>query len=277
MAKRYTREDIIDRLWKQVDKGKAILMFGAGSGLTAKCADIGGADLIAVYSTAKYRMMGLPTLLAWMPYSNANEHVVQMAKEILPVVKEAPCIAGIGAHDPAVNIPAIIDHFVDIGFSGVTNEPFAGLYGPEFAQQLEAAGIGFAREVRLIEEAHRKNIFTVAWAFNPAEAEIMAKAGADVVGAIVGVTTGGLTGAKESLALQAATKQVEGVCKAVYSINPDIFVLTHGGPIKDVSSADYSIRNSSAKGYASGSSGERVPTEEAVIKITREYREIGLS
>lgn len=274
MAKKYTRQQIIDRLWAQANAGRAILMFGAGTGLTAKCADIGGADLVAVYSTAKYRMMGQPTLLAWMPYSDANHHVADMAQEILPVVKEAPCIAGIGAHDPAISIPGIIDNFINMGFSGVTNEPFVGLYGQEFAQQLEAAGIGFSREVQLIKEANRKDVFTVAWAFNPTEARVMAEAGADVIGAIVGVTTGGLTGARESLTLDEATRQVESMCQAVHSVNPGIFILTHGGPFKDVESAGYSISHSTAAGYASGSSGERVPTEEAIVSITRQYKEL---
>ena len=181
MAKRYTREQIMDRLHGQVRQGKAILMFGAGIGLTAKCADIGGADLIGIYTTAHYRMMGQPSLLAWLPYSNANEHVVSMAREILPVVEEAPCIAGIGAHDPALNIERFIDELMDMGFSGVTNEPFAGIYGRDFAEQLEAAGIGFSREVKLIETAHRKDVFTFGWALTPEEGRIMAQAGADVI------------------------------------------------------------------------------------------------
>lgn len=249
-------------------------MFGAGTGLTAKCADLGGADLVAVYSTAKCRMMGLPTLLAWMPYDDCNDRVREMALEILPVVKEAPCIAGIGAHNPAIKLENIIDEMLMLGFSGITNEPFAGLYGVQFARQLEDAGIGFSREVELIKTAHQMDVFTVAWAFNETEAGIMAEAGADVIGAIVGVTSGGLTGAKEVLTLESATSEVQKMCAAARSVNPEVLVLTHGGPFADVDTAQYSIVNSDADGYASGSSGERTPTENAVIAITREYKNI---
>ena len=144
-----------------------------------------------------------------------------------------------------------------LGFSGITNEPFAGLYGVEFARQLEAAGIGFSREVELIRTAHRMDVFTVAWVFNEAEASIMAEAGADVIGAIVGVTGGGLTGTKQVMSLEKATAEVQKMCQAARSVNPKVFVLTHGGPFADVETAQYSIVNSDADGYASGSSGGR--------------------
>lgn len=272
MSVQYLRNEVVARLKEQSDRGHALLMFGAGTGLTAKCADLGGADLVAVYSTAKYRMMGLPTLLAWMPYDDCNDRVREMALEIIPVVKTAPCIAGVGAHNPAVNLEQIIDEMLILGFSGITNEPFAGLYGSQFARQLEEAGIGFSREVELIKTAHQMDVFTVAWAFNETEARIMAEAGADVIGAIVGVTSGGLTGAKEVMTLDAATAEVQKMCVAARSVNPMALVLTHGGPFADVNTAQYSIVNSDADGYASGSSGERMPTENAVIAITREYK-----
>ncbi len=274
MAIQYKRSEILARLRDQVEKNQALLMFGAGSGLSAKCADLGGADLVAVYSTAKFRMMGLPTLLAWMPYEDCNACVREMAREIIPVVKKAPCIAGIGAHNPAVNLEQTIDEIMALGFSGITNEPFAGLYGEFFAKQLEDAGIGFSREVELIKSAHKKDIFTVAWAFNEAEAKIMTEAGADVIGAIIGVTSGGLTGAKEVMTLEKATDEVQKICLTARSINPNVFILTHGGPFADVPTAEFSIVNSDADGYASGSSGERVPTEKAIIAITKEYKNL---
>lgn len=274
MAKGYTRQEITGRLHEQVRQGKIILMFGAGTGLTARCAEIGGADLIGVYTTAHYRMMGQPSLLAWLPYANANEHIARMARETLPAVRETPCIAGIGAHDPSLNMEQFIDEMMAIGFSGITNEPFVGIYGKEFAEQLEAAGIGFSREVKLIETARQKDIFTVAWAFTPEEGRIMAQAGADVIGAIVGVTVGGLSGARKSQGLEDATGEVREICRAAREVNPEVLVLTHGGPFKDPETARYSILNSGASGYAAGSSGERLPTETAVIQITKQYKEI---
>ena len=276
MAKKYTRSEVLERLRREVKSKKPILMFGAGIGITAKSAELGGADIIAVYSTAIYRMRGLPTLMAFMPYSDANEHVRRMAREILPAVKEAPCIVGIGAHDPTLNIEKFLKEMTDMGFSGVTNEPFAGIYGPDFAAQLESAGIGFSREEDLIRKAHTMDIFTVAWAFNPDEAGRMAEAGADVVGALVGVTVGGLTGAKKSLSLEEAKEAVQKMCEAAKKINPDVLVLSHGGPFKDPETAEYSIVHTDAVGYAAGSSGERMPTEKAVCEVTRMYKAMDL-
>lgn len=272
MAKSFTRRQVLERLRKESDAGRPLLMFGAGTGLTARCAELGGADIIAVYSTAHYRMQAQPSLLAWLPYENANELVIRMAKEILPAVKETPCIAGVGAHDPRLDMGAFIDRLLGMGFSGITNEPFVGIYGSEFAAQLEAAGLGFSREVELIKTAHEKDVFTVAWAFTPDEGRVMAAAGADVIGAIVGVTAGGLTGAKKAQTLEEAAHQVREISRAAREVNPDIIVLTHGGPFKDVETAEYSLLHTDAAGYASGSSGERMPTETAVTEITRRYK-----
>ena len=262
----------MDRLHRQLEAKKPLLMFGAGIGLTAKCAELGGADLIAVYSTAIYRMMGQHTLMAFLPYSNANEHVAKMAREILPAVKGAPCIVGIGAHDPSLDQERFMDEMMALGFSGVTNEPFAGIYGPEFATQLESAGLGFSREAEMIALAHRKDIFTFGWAFSPSEARRMADAGADVVGALVGVTAGGLSGSKESLTLEKATEAATNMVLAAKEVNPDVMVFTHGGPFKDPPTAEYSMLHSGAVGYAAGSSGERLPTETAIIEVTKSYK-----
>lgn len=276
MAKRYSRIEVLDRLHRQLEAKKPLLMFGAGIGLTAKCAELGGADLIAVYSTAIYRMMGQHTLMAFLPYSNANEHVAKMACEILPAVKETPCIVGIGAHDPSLNQERFMDEMIALGFSGATNEPFVGIYGPEFAAQLESAGLGFSKEAEMIALAHSKGIFTVGWAFNPEEAHRMAEAGADVVGALVGVTAGGLSGPKDSLTLEKATEAVQAMYQAAREVNPDVIVLTHGGPFKDPETAEYSILHSGAVGYAAGSSGERLPTENAIVEVTKSYKNMKL-
>lgn len=274
MAKRYTRAEVNARLRGQIRDGKTILMFGAGIGLTARCAELGGADLIGIYSTAFYRMQGKASLLAWLPYSNANEHTLEKAREILPVVKGTPCIAGVGAHDPDRGLSLHIDELMQMGFSGVTNEPFVGLYGPAFAAELEAAGLGFSREVDLVHLANDKDIFSLAWVFNAEEAKRMAEAGADVLGAMIGVTSGGLTGAKKVTSLEEAGGLARVMVEAAKAVNPDIIVLTHGGPFKDPETAAYSIKVSGAHGYAAGSSGERLPTEQAVVALTKEYKKI---
>lgn len=273
---RYSRQQVLERLRKQVDRGKAILLFGAGTGLTARSAELGGADIIAVYSTAIYRMRGLPSLLAFLPYADANDHLLNMAGEILPAVQSTPCIAGIGAHNPALDLDRFMEEMLHRGFSGVTNEPFAGIYGAEFAAQLESAGIGLSREVEMISRANHRDIFTVAWVFTPEEAAKMAGAGADVIGAHVGVTAGGMTGAKKTLGLEEAAEAVQAMCEAAKKINPDVILLTHGGPFKDPKTAEYSISHTDAVGYAAGSSGERTPTEKAVSGVAGEYKKIQL-
>ena len=272
----FTRPEVLERLEGQVRAARPIVMVGAGIGLTARCAELGGADLIGIYSTAFYRMQGKPSLLAWLPYADANAEMLRRAQEILPVVRQTPCVAGIGAHDMSRSIDLLVDECVRIGFSGVTNEPFVGMYGPAFAAELEAAGIGFSREVELIALARRKDVFTMAWVFTPDEAVRMTEAGADVLGAMVGVTAGGLTGATKTLGLEEATAAVQAMCEAAHRVRPDILVLTHGGPLKDPDTAAYSIAHSDAVGYAAGSSGERVPTERAVIEATQQYKQISL-
>ncbi len=272
MAKKYTRIEIINLLKQQIDAGKPIFMFGAGTGLTAKCAEIGGADLIGIYSTAFWRMQGISSLMAWLPYSNANDELVNSAKYILPLIKKVPCIAGIGAHDPTRSMDSFIDEVMNMGFSGVSNEPFVGIYGKEFASLLEQANIGFSKEVELIALAHKKNIFTQAWAFNEDEAVEFAKVGTDLIGAMIGLTAGGLTGAKKTITLEEATEEVRKICKAVKKINKDAMIITHGGPFENPETAEYSIKNTDAVGYASGSSGERIPTEPAIIEIVKRYK-----
>lgn len=272
----YSRAEILARLQAQIDAGQSILMFGAGIGLTARCAELGGADLIGIYSTAFYRMQGKPSLLGWLPYSDVNADVIRRSHEILPVVKQTPCIAGVGAQDPNRSLDLLLDDLARMGFSGVTNEPFTGMYGPAFAAELELAGIGFSREVELVALAHRKDLFTVAWVFTPEEARRMTEAGADVLGAVVGVTAGGLTGAHKSLGLAEATELVQAMCSAAKAVRSNIMVLTHGGPFKDPETAAYSINNSQAVGYAAGSSGERMPTEKAVIATTTAFKQIAV-
>jgi predicted TIM-barrel enzyme len=272
MAKQYSRQEIHNLLAKQVDIGKPIFMFGAGTGLTAKCAELGGADLIGIYSTAFYRMQGISSMMAWLPYSNSNDELINSSKYILNVVKKVPCIAGIGAHDPTRSIDNFVDEVMNLGFSGVCNEPFVGMYGKPFSSMLEQANIGFSKEVELISIANKKNIFSLAWAFDVKEAIAMTKAGADIIGAMIGLTSGGLTGAKKTITLEEATEEVRKICEAVKKYNKDAIVITHGGPFENPETAEYSIVNTQALGYASGSSGERIPTESAVIEIVKKYK-----
>jgi predicted TIM-barrel enzyme len=272
MAKKYSRNDVINLLKDQVNSGKPIFLFGAGTGLTAKCAELGGADLLGIYSTAFWRMQGISSLMAWLPYSNANDELINSSKYILSVVKKVPCVAGIGAHDPTRSMDSFIDELLEMGFSGISNEPFVGIYGKFFANMLEEANIGFSKEVELISLANKKNVFTLAWAFDKDEALAMAKAGADVIGAMIGLTSGGLTGAKKTISLEEATEEVRKICNAVKKYRSDLMIITHGGPFESPETAEYSIKNTDAVGYASGSSGERIPTESAIVEIVKKYK-----
>lgn len=276
MAKRFSRLEIIERLKGQIKLGKIIFMFGAGIGLSAKCAEIGGSDLIGIFSTAFWRMHGVSSLMAWLPYSNANTELINSAKYILPEIKRTPCIAGIGAQDPTRNIEQFIDEIINMGFSGVCNEPFVEMYGKPFASILEDVGLGFSREAEMISLANKKDIFSVVWVFNPEQAIIMAKSGADIIGVMLGLTVGGINGAKKSISLKKSLQKIEDIYQAAKSYNKDIMIITHGGPLKDVKTAEYSIRNTKAVGYAAGSSGERIYTERAIIEITKKYKNIKL-
>lgn len=276
MVRRIDKQTILDRFRNKISKNESLLMFGAGTGLTARCAEEGGADIIGVYSTAIFRMKGLPSLLAWLPYSNANDHLINMAKEILPVIKETPCIAGVGAHDLTLDFDTFIDELAGMGFSGINNEPFCSLYGEFFKAQLDDAGLGFNREVELIKKANEKNMLTVAWVMTAEESEQMANAGADIIGTMIGVTAGGNIGAKKVMSMDESVDKVIEMMEAAKKVNADTIFLTHGGPFKDIETARESIVRTGAHGYASGSSGERIPTEQAILNIVKGYKEIKL-
>lgn len=274
MAGYQPREEIRARLLARIEAGELLLSFGAGIGLTAQIADRAGADIISVYSTAAMRMGGSPSLLAFLPYMDCNAHMWEMARQILPVVRSAPCVAGLGAHDPSLDLDAAIAQARELGFSGITNEPFVGIYGQYFADQLDAAGIGFSREVELISKAAKADMFSFGWAFNAEEARRMAAAGADVVGAMIGATEGGMTGAAAISPIEEATRDVEAMVAAAKEENENVMVFAHGGPFKDTDSVRYVFQRTGCVGYASGSSGERMPTESAVSEGIQDFRSL---
>ena len=276
MAMRLGRAEILDRLRRGIDAGRPILVFGAGIGLTARCAELGGADVIGVYTGAFYRMDGMPSLMAWLPYADTNAELQRRAGAILGAVRKTPCVAGVGAHDPKCDLPSLVDRTLELGFSGVTNEPYVGMYGAAFAAELEAAGIGLSREVELIALARDRGAFTIGWVTTPEEARRMAEAGADVVGAVVGVTTGGLSGAGVRLDLEEAAERAQSMFVAAQAANREAIMLVHGGPFADPDTAQYALRHTDAVGYASGSSGERIPTETAVVETTRRFKAMSL-
>lgn len=257
--------------------GIPVIMAGVGSGLTAKGAVLGGADLLAVYNTAVYRIQGLPTALAFLPYDDANELTISTAPEVIANAGDKPVLLGFGAHDPRMPIPLLIEQAKRFSAAGVTNEPFLGLYGYELRVQLENAGLGFIRELELVEYAVSRGMLGLGWVFSAAEAEEMAKAGAQLIGAMAGgITAGGSAGGVQTSSIDQAIEQIGAVVEAVKAYNQDILVLGHGGPLADPETVSEVLKLTGADGYATGSSGERVPVERGVAEVVHQFKSIGI-
>jgi predicted TIM-barrel enzyme len=256
---------------------KPIIVAGVGSGLTAKGAVLGGADLLAVYNTAVYRIQGLPTALAFLPYDDANELTISTAPEVIANSKDTPVLLGFGAHDPRKPIQLLIEQAISLGAAGVTNEPFLGLYGYELRVQLENAGFGFVRELELVKYAVSRGMLALGWVFSAGEAEEMVKAGAQVIGAMAGgITAGGSAGGVQTSSLDQAIEQIGSVVEVVKAYSKDLLVLGHGGPLADPESVSEVLRLTGADGYATGSSGERVPVERGVAEAVHQFKSIGI-
>jgi predicted TIM-barrel enzyme len=270
----YKREQVIRRLQERIRQNQSILMLGSGSGLSAVSGERGGADLIAVYSTAVLRMRGLPSMIFTLPYYDANAITLEAAEQIAPLVRDTPIILGLGAHDPSVDLERLLDAVQSVNCCGVMNEPFAGIYGDAFAKRLEQSGLGFSRELALIAKARGRGMFTLGWAVSPGEAAAMADAGADSVGAMILDDGPEFQGVSPEERLNAAVEKVQQICEAAHAVNPQVMVLSHGNPFYNAATAGASIERTDAVGYASGSSGERLPAERAITEITQSYREI---
>ena len=283
MAIYYTRQNILQRLYAQNRKGKSFLMFGAGNGFSAKCAEAGNVDLIAIYTLAILRMKGIPSYMSMLPYYNTNKLLVEAANYILPIIKKTPCIAGVGAQDPFLNLNNFLDRLIDMGFSGIVNEPGVGGLNKDAELAYEKAGIGFSREVEMIRLAREKELFTIAWCQNTREAEKMTNAGADIIGAMI-LTNSNCNsillpgeGKTNLIPINKAIDRVQKICSTARDIRKEVLIMTHGTPFMDIKSVKQSIQETDANGYASGSSGERIPAEKAIISITKKYRSICLN
>ncbi|MCC6801663.1 MAG: phosphoenolpyruvate hydrolase family protein [Anaerolineae bacterium] len=267
----------IEQLRKNVSGRLPVVVAGVGSGLTAKGAVAGGADVLAVYNTAVYRVLGLPTALAFLPYDDANALTFETAPQVLAQAGSTPVVLGLGAHDPRQPIEQMLDRVQALGAAGVTNEPFIGLYSDEIQAQLSAAGLGFAREVALIRAAADRGLLTLGWAFTPDEARTMAEAGATIVGAMIGVTAGGSAGGTALTPLDEAVEKVRGMVQAAKAVRLDCLVLGHGGSLNDAASVAVALERTGMDGYVTGSTGERVPVEKAVAEAIRGFKETGRS
>ncbi|KAJ5370387.1 uncharacterized protein N7496_006479 [Penicillium cataractarum] len=275
MLRPTTREEVLARLRKTVADGSIIVGAGAGIGLSAKAVENGGCDLILVYNSGRFRMAGRGSLAGLMPYSDANQVVVEMASEVLPVVKETPVLAGVCGTDPFRDMSSFLIELKKLGFVGVQNFPTVGLIDGQFRQNLEDTEMGYDREVKMIKIAHEQGLVTTPYVFSPKDAIEMANAGADIVVAHAGLTTSGLIGAKTGRSLEDCVGFVQEIRDAAHAVNPDILVLCHGGPIARPSDAEYVLsRTKGVHGFFGASSMERLPVEIAIKENAEEFKRL---
>ncbi|KAL3479224.1 TIM-barrel-protein domain-containing protein [Aspergillus californicus] len=280
MAPPTSRDEILSNLQHQISSGKPIVGAGAGTGLSAKSTEAGGADLIIIYNSGRFRMAGRGSLAGLMPYSNANQVVVEMASEVLPIVQHTPVLAGVCGTDPFRDIPRFLKQLKEMGFSGVQNFPTVGLIDGVFRENLEETGMGFALEVEMIRAAAARDIglVTAPYVFDPAQAEAMVRAGADILVAHMGLTTSGTIGAKTGKSLEDCVTLIQEIRDAAVRIREDVIVLCHGGPIAGPEDARFVLeRVTGCHGFFGASSMERVPVEGAIRDITREFKGIALA
>lgn len=269
------REKILDRFRATIARGDPIVGGGAGTGLSAKCEEAGGIDLIVIYNSGRYRMAGRGSLAGLMPYGDANAIVVEMAAEVLPVVKHTPVLAGVCATDPFRRMDVFLDELKRIGFAGVQNFPTVGLIDGVFRANLEETGMGYGLEVDMIAKARAKNLLTTPYVFDEDGAQAMAGAGADIIVVHLGLTTGGSIGAETALTLADCPALVERQAEAALRVNRDAIILVHGGPVAMPEDAEFILKNTAnCHGFYGASSMERLPTEVALTERTRAFKRI---
>ncbi|MHB8136047.1 MAG: phosphoenolpyruvate hydrolase family protein [Anaerolineaceae bacterium] len=271
------RSESLKRLKAQVADGRPIIGAGAGTGISAKFSERGGVDLIIIYNSGRYRMAGRGSLAGLLSYGDANAIVVDMASEVLPVVKNTPVLAGVNGTDPFRLMPVFLKQLKEIGFDGVQNFPTVGLIDGVFRQNLEETGMGYDLEVEMIRQAHELDMLTCPYVFNENDAIKMAKAGADVLVPHMGLTTKGSIGATTALTLEESAKRVQAMRDAAVKINPEILVLCHGGPIAEAEDAQYIFNHTQGiSGFFGASSMERLPTEVGIENQARSFKTLKL-
>ena len=269
---RIARTEILSRLRTKIARGQPIVGGGAGTGLSAKCEEAGGIDLIVIYNSGRYRMAGRGSLAGLLAYGNANEIVCEMAHEVLPVVRATPVLAGVNGTDPFMIPAQFLRRLIDLGFSGIQNFPTVGLIDGTFRTNLEETGMGYGLEVDLVAQARALDLLTTPYVFSEANAKDMAAAGADIVVCHMGLTTGGSIGASTALKLADCVDPINAYAAAAKSVNPDVLVLCHGGPIATPEDASWILsRCANCHGFYGASSMERLPTEVALTEATRKF------
>jgi predicted TIM-barrel enzyme len=273
---RFQRSALLDKFKAMRARGEPIVGGGAGTGLSAKCQEAGGIDLIVIYNSGRYRMAGRGSLAGLLAYGDANQIVVEMAAEVLPVVQRTPVLAGVNGTDPFRLMDVFLGQLKTMGFAGVQNFPTVGIIDGTFRANLEETGMSYGLEVDMIAAAHAKDMLTTPYVFSADEATAMAKAGADIVVCHLGLTTGGAIGAETALKLEDCPAKVDAWAEAALKVRRDIFVLVHGGPVSSPGDASFIINNTrNCHGFYGASSMERLPTEVALTEQTRKFKAIG--
>ena len=272
---RFSRVELRSKFQKMVRDRQPIIGGGAGTGLSAKCEEAGGIDLIVIYNSGRYRMAGRGSLSGLLAYGNANAIVMEMAKEVLPVVNKTPVLAGVNGTDPFCVFDVFLNEIAAAGFSGVQNFPTVGLIDGVFRQNLEETGMSYAQEVEMIRLAHEKELLTTPYVFDAQQAEAMARAGADIIVAHMGLTTGGAIGAGTALTLDQCVARIDAIAEAALSERSDLIVLCHGGPIAEPADAAWVLgKTQHCHGFFGASSMERLPTEKAITRQTQDFKQI---
>ena len=268
-----SRQELVEKLTALAREKTPIIGAGAGTGLSAKCEEAGGVDLIVIYNSGRYRMAGRGSAAGLLAFGNANEIVREMAREVLPVVQRTPVLAGVNGTDPFVLMPQFLAELKAMGFAGVQNFPTIGLFDGVMRASFEETGFGFGLEVEMIAKAHELDLLTTPYVFNPGEAEAMARAGADLIVAHMGVTVGGTIGATSAKTLKQCVGEVDRIAEAAMRLRPDILVLCHGGPIATPEDAEFMMRNCRrCHGFYGASSMERLPVETALTEHVRRFK-----
>ena len=269
------RKKILEKFHDMVKRRVPIVGGGAGTGLSAKCEEAGGIDLIIIYNSGRYRMAGRGSAAGLLAYGNANEIVKEMAVEVLPVVKKTPVLAGVNGTDPFLLMPQFLAELKYMGFSGVQNFPTIGLFDGVMRASFEETGMGYGLEVDMIRQAHEQDLLTTPYVFNAAEAKAMTSAGADIVVAHMGVTVGGSIGASSAKSLDTCVGEIDAIAAAAMKVRRDVIVLCHGGPIASPENADYILKHTkNCHGFYGASSMERLPTEIALTEQTKRFKAI---
>ena len=272
---RIERAALLQRFRAKIAQGRPLIGGGAGTGLSAKCEEAGGIDLIVIYNSGRYRMAGRGSLAGLLAYGNANEIVCEMAHEVLPVVRHTPVLAGVNGTDPFMIPDQFLRRLIDLGFSGVQNFPTVGLIDGTFRANLEETGMGYGLEVEMIRRARALDLLTTPYVFSEADAQAMTSAGADIVVCHLGLTTGGAIGAETALTLDDCVARINAWASAAKSVNPEVIVLCHGGPIATPEDAQYMLAHCPAcDGFYGASSMERLPTELALTETTLRFTRI---